>query len=166
MKVFKGKKFYVEVKNLKLPSGKKIRFDGIVAANGVLIIPFVDKDTIILIKEFKPPVGKWVYQFPVGGIGKNEVSLTAARRELEEETGYLSEKMRYLGKFYVDPGYMNVMVHLFEARGLTFKKQRLGGYEVIRTVKVKLKNVKKLIERGTIKDGRTIAALFFLYIKR
>ncbi|RZM13374.1 NUDIX hydrolase [Lactobacillus delbrueckii] len=68
---------------------------------GISIIPFVDDDHVLLLKEYRYPVGSWQYEFPSGGIDEGEEPSQAARRELLEETGYEASELTELGFTYL-----------------------------------------------------------------
>ncbi len=82
---------------------------------GISIIPFVDDDHVLLLKEYRHPVGSWQYEFPSGGIDGGEEPSQAARRELLEETGYEASELTELGFTYPSFGSTNEKITLLPA---------------------------------------------------
>ncbi len=81
-------------------------------------------DHVLLVEQFRVPLGKPCLELPAGLIGddeggEGEDATAAAARELEEETGYLAERMEVLGEFYSSPGMVSESFTLLRAHGLT-----------------------------------------------
>jgi ADP-ribose pyrophosphatase len=94
------------------------RAQGLSAA---VIVAFTDRDELILIEEYRVPLGRPCLGFPAGIVGDDvtgEDPIDSARRELEEETGYRAESMEPLGEFASSPGLTSECFTLFRARGL------------------------------------------------
>ncbi len=97
------------------------------------IIPVTDDGKLVLIQQYRPPVGKDVIEFPAGLAGdipgqEHEAYELAARRELLEETGYEAQKMTFLFEGVISPGLSDELVTVFKATGLT-KVSPGGGDE-------------------------------------
>jgi ADP-ribose pyrophosphatase len=97
------------------------RSRGIKAA---VILAIDEADHVILVEQFRVPLGKACIELPAGLIGDGDSSpdedaTTAASRELEEETGYRAERMELLGEFYSSPGMVSESFSLLRAHGLT-----------------------------------------------
>ncbi len=93
----------------------------------------IDGDEIILVEQYRIPLGKICLEIPAGLIGddegkEGEAAIDAAMRELEEETGYICERMEDLGEFYSSPGMVSESFSLLRAHGLT-KVGEGGGTE-------------------------------------
>lgn len=109
------------------------RSRGIKAAVILAIEESEDGPHIILVEQYRVPLGKSCLELPAGLVGdddggENEQAITAAIRELEEETGYRAAHMRDLGEFYSSPGMVSESFTLFRAEGLT-KVHEGGGLE-------------------------------------
>jgi ADP-ribose pyrophosphatase len=86
------------------------------------VILAVDAGEVILVEQYRVPVGKFCLELPAGLIGdeiEGEDALTSARRELEEETGYRAAQWEELGEFYSSPGMLSESFVLVRATGLT-----------------------------------------------
>jgi ADP-ribose pyrophosphatase len=130
--------------------------------NTVGILPLIEKDKIVLIRQFRFPINKEIWEIPAGKLDKGEKPEIGAKRELKEETGYEARELKKIGEFYLNPGYSTEYMYLFLAKGLKKGKQGLDKGEKIREVKIfSRKEVLKMIKTRKIVDAKTILALFF-----
>ena len=156
---FQGKKFSFAVVKKKLPGGRYAEVDVIEHPGAVLIVPFLTKDTIIFLHQYRPVIGRYLLELPAGTIDKNERPLGCARRELIEETDYRAGVFTRLGKIYPVPGYSTEVIHIFKAETLTRQKGIKDSDEVIRTKILHNSEVNKLFRAGRITDAKTLCAL-------
>jgi ADP-ribose pyrophosphatase len=130
--------------------------------NTVGILPLIGKDKIVLIRQFRFPINKEIWEIPAGKLEKGEKPEIGAKRELKEETGYEAKNLKKIGEFYLAPGYSTEYMYLFLAQGLKKGEQNLDKGEKIKEVKIfSKKEVLKMIKTGKIVDAKTILALFF-----
>lgn len=114
----------------------------------------------MLIKQFRKPIEKILYEIPAGKVEINEEPKEAAIRELKEETGYKAEKFKYLLEFYTSPGFCNEKIHLFLAQELSEVDSNPDSDEFVETVKIHINDLDKMIDRGEIVDGKTIIGIY------
>ncbi|BCU69274.1 NUDIX hydrolase [Stygiolobus caldivivus] len=162
MKIYSSRKFDVEINNFTLPNGKTVEKPYVRHRGSVVIAPFLDNETIIMIRQYRPIIGKWLIEFPAGTIEEGEQLETTASRELEEEVGYKAGKLQKILSFYVSPGVMTEVMHLYLATKLEKTAQKLEEYEVIEPFEIKLNDAIRLVEDGKIEDGKTILSLLFI----
>ena len=130
--------------------------------NTVGILPLIEKDKIVLIRQFRFPINKEIWEIPAGKLDKGEKPEIGAKRELKEETGYEAKNLKKIGEFYLAPGYSTEYMYLFLAQGLKKGEQNLDKGEKIKEVKIfSRKEVLKMIKTRKIVDAKTILALFF-----
>jgi ADP-ribose pyrophosphatase len=140
----------------------KVKRDVVEFPKTVGILPMIEKDKIVLIRQFRSPINKEIWEIPAGKLDRGEKPEEGAKRELKEETGYEAKKLKKIGVFYLAPGYSTEYMHLFLARGLKKGEQSLEKGEKIKEVKIfSKKEVLKMIKSRKIVDGKTILAFFF-----
>jgi len=161
MKVIKPKRKFIEkVENVKLPNGKVARIHKVEHNGSVIIIP-VKGDKIILEKQFRPVIKKWVYELPAGTIEKGEAPVKCAIRELVEEVGYFPKSIKEIYSSYPCVGYSNELQHFFLATNLEKTNRKPEQHEVIKIKEVSIEEAVQMIKKKKINDGKTIQALLY-----
>jgi len=159
--VFNGKKLKVYAGEYITPTGKKIYREYLDFGESVAIIPLIDDDTVILIKQFRMPVEDWIYEVPAGTVEPGEAPEECARRELIEETGYEAGELIHLFDMYLAPGYSNELMHAYLARNLKFVGARPEEGEEIIVEETRIEDALDMIKRNLIRDAKSIAALLY-----
>ncbi len=158
--VYRSRPFYVEEERMMVNGDPNYMISRVVTGDAVVIIPVLG-DKIILERQYRPVIRKTILELPAGGIDRGETALTAARRELKEETGYTAGKMRFLFRQYVDPGKITYSSHFYVATGLKKGKPHMGRHEAIRLLFPTLKQILKMIDDNTITDTKTISGILY-----
>jgi len=159
--VFKGKLLKLFVKKIRLPNGYLATFEIIKHPGAALVVPFLSKDRLIMLRQLRPVIRSYIYELPAGTIDKGETSLECARREIVEETGYSAKKMKLLGSIYPVPGYSTEKITIYKADGLLPKYRHAEKDEIIELKILTKGAVRRLFKSGKIVDAKTIAALAF-----
>jgi ADP-ribose pyrophosphatase len=149
-------RFVLDVARDKIVTRELIAHPG-----AVVIVPFIAKDKILLLRQFRYSAKGDMLEIPAGTLEKGERPLTCAKRELEEETGFRGRKFTLLSKFYPAPGISNEMMWLYRADGLVPGKKDLDHDEFIEHETVTLKQAEKLVRTNRIEDGKTIAGILW-----
>ncbi len=98
-----GRVITLEHKKISLPNGYIVKMDVIKHIGAALIVPFINRDKVILLRQYRPVIKKYLYELPAGTVEKGETPLTCAKRELTEETGYAAGKFTLLGACCITP---------------------------------------------------------------
>ena len=146
---------------VKLPNGRTIRITFINHPGAVIIAPFLDKNTVVMMRQYRPALKKYIYELPAGTLDPHEAIATCARRELLEETGLKSKKLTKLGSIYPVPGYSTEVIHIFKAEQLTMTQAQPEESEVIETMPMTRHKVRQLMARGKLMDAKSICTLAF-----
>src|SRR6266478_421807 len=101
------------------PSGFEIRRAIVQHKGSAVMMAVDDSKRILLVRQFRLPAGRNLWELPAGRLDEGETPLQAARRELVEETGYRAKKWKKLVMFYPSPGYVAEKMTIFLATGLT-----------------------------------------------
>lgn len=157
--IFKGKLLNLTTKRVRLPNGYVANLEIIRHPGAALIVPFLTKGRIIMLRQFRPVINSYIYELPAGTLGKGEPALSCARREIIEETGYSAEKLTRLGEIYPCPGYSTEKIIIYKAEMLKKKKRMAEADEVIKTSVFTKGRIKRLFKSGRIIDAKTISAL-------
>ena len=103
---------------VKLPNGHTVRISFIEHPGAVIIVPLLPDGKVVLMRQYRPALKKYIYELPAGTIDPKEAPLVCARRELLEETGYKAKQFKRLGQIYPVPGYSTEIIHIFRAGSL------------------------------------------------
>ena len=156
-KKYKGKNINITLYETKL-NGTRISQE-IVEQGNVVAILAIDDDEVILVNEFRYPVG-YVLEIPAGNIDKGETPLKCAKRDLLEETGYKAKKIEHLIRFFPKLGYNTQIIDCYVATELTkISEPNLDEDELITVKKIKFKKLLNMINNGKISGSYTICAV-------
>ena len=156
-KKYKGKNINITLYETKL-NGTRISQE-IVEQGNVVAILAIDDDEVILVNEFRYPVG-YVLEIPAGNVDKNETPLKCAKRELLEETGYKAKKIEHLIRFFPKLGYNTQIIDCYVATELTkISEPNLDEDELITVKKIKFRKLLNMINNGKIYGSYTICAV-------
>lgn len=147
---------------LKAVPGKVFTRELIKHPGAVVVIPFVDKDHIVLLRQFRYAVKGDLWEIPAGTLEPGEPTLDCAKRELEEETGFRAKKWKFLTRFYSAPGICNEVMTLYSAQDLLPGRKNLDHDEWIDHRVVSFKELMRMVRRGTIADGKTLVGILWV----
>ncbi|MFA7677663.1 MAG: NUDIX hydrolase [Candidatus Omnitrophota bacterium] len=156
---FKGSLLKLLTCNVKLPNGYKVNLEIVKHPGAVLIVPFLNTGTLLLLKQYRPVVGDYLYEFPAGTLEKKEKPVSCARRELREETGYSTGKLFKLGTILPLPGYSTEKIVIYKATNLKKNSMNAQSDEIIETLIIKKEEITRMLRQGKIIDAKTICAL-------
>jgi len=157
--VYEGKVIKVIRDDVEVADGHKSFREVILHSGGVVILALKDEKTILLVKQYRYPLKQTVLELPAGKLELNENPNNAAKRELEEETGYKAGIWQFLGYINTTPGICDEKLYLYFASNLEFVGEHPDEGEIIRCYEYKIKEVFDMIDRGIINDSKTICAL-------
>ncbi len=166
--VYSGKVFNTIVDNVEYESGNRSIREVAEHPGGAVIFAIFPDDKVILIKQHRYPIDKFIYELPAGKLNTNEDPLDCAKRELEEETGYLANDWKKLTAIYTSPGFCTEQLHIFMAQDLFPAKngRNLEEGELTMTVEIlPLQKIVELIENQEIVDGKTICGIMIGMLK-
>jgi len=157
--IYKGRLLRLFRKREKLPNGVWAELEVIQHPGAALIVPFLSADKVLMIRQYRPVIGKYIYELPAGTLEPRERPAVCARREVVEETGHKAARITKLGVIYPVPGYSTEKIHIYRADELTQVKRSLDKDEVMDTCVMTKKKVQSLFRKGAIVDAKTICAL-------
>jgi ADP-ribose pyrophosphatase len=162
--VYSGRIFDLEKHEIKLPDNNIVNYDVINHKNAVGILPLDSNNNVWLVRQFRPAIGDYLLEIPAGLFDGEELPINAANRELQEEIGMYSNRLDYLGKYYLSPGFCTEMIYLYLARDMISKKLKEDADEFIDIQKIKLEDFYDMVCDHEITDSKTAMALMALRI--
>ncbi len=157
---FKGKRITLKAGKIDMPDGRRT-YKEIIYHPGAVVILAVKDNKILLIKQYRAPINKWIIELPAGTLEENEDPSITAQRELLEETGYYPKKINKLIEFYSSPGISNEVLHAYIAEELIEKTPEREEDELIENMWVTIDEALQLIKNNEIQDAKTIITILY-----
>jgi len=158
--IFDGAIIHLFKDTVTLPNGRPATREVIHHVGAVAIVPLTDDGKVIVEKQFRYPLDQVITEIPAGKLDSfTEDRLSAAKRELEEETGYTAEHWTELGDFHPTAAYCDEKITLYLARGLRQGQRHLDEDEFLNVDAVSLPRLVEDILAGRITDGKTQTAI-------
>lgn len=167
--VYQGPLFRVHHDKLIEPGGLNSERD-VIRHNGSVVILAMDKSKskkdpwIVIERQYRHAANQFLWELPAGKMDAGEEPLAAAKRELQEETGYSAKSWKPLVEYWASPGFLGETMKVFLAEGLIAGEARPEEDEKIDFRLVKLSDVVKMIKKGAIHDGKTLTSVL-LYLQ-
>ena len=117
--IYSGRVFTIARDRVRLPNGHETIMDVVRHGASVILIPMPDPTHVVLVRQYRYSIDRWVWELPAGTLEPDEDVETAARRECEEETGQVADVVERVGTFYPTPGYSDEQMIFLRLTGLT-----------------------------------------------
>ena len=155
---------------VRTPSEKTMLYTWYESADVVVIVPFLDDSTLLMINQYRYPLHKALLEFPAGHIENGENPKDTAVRELAEETGYHSKEIEHVYKYHPSVSKSRQVVYIFKAKELTTGEKGAGklrheSTEDIKIEKVKIKELVRMIKDKKIENAGTLIAYLICCIR-
>lgn len=157
--VFKGKLLHVFYDEAELPNGKVGTREWIKHPGACAVVPVFENGDIMLIKQYRYPMGQIFWEVPAGKIDAGEPQDSTAFRELEEEAGLRAKDFNYVGHFYPGIGYSDELIHIYIAWNLKNVEQDMDEDEFVLKQRIPFNQAIEMIHSGEINDGKTVICL-------
>ena len=143
----------------RMPDNREACFEVAQHPGGAAALPILPDGRLILIRQFRPPIGEYILEIPAGRLEESEEPAACVARELQEEIGYQPGELEKLGEIYSAVGFSNELIHLYLARDLKSAEQALEPDEFIELQIMSLDEALQLVKSGELCDAKTIVAL-------
>ena len=161
--VFEGRVFSVEVGERKFPNGRNHRVEIVRHAPSVVLIPVEDDGRLVMIRQYRAPLDREIWEFPAGRVDAGESAEDAARRECEEEIGRVPHRLERLHALYPAPGFCDEQLIFFRVSDLrpppSDSPHHPDDDEYIVTRPVTAAEARDMLEAGEVVDLKTAYAL-------
>jgi ADP-ribose pyrophosphatase len=165
--IYQGRAVNIRVDTVEKAGGTKTIREVVEHSDCIAVVALDDQGKILLVRQFRHAVDRFLLEIPAGGIDSGEEPVDAVRRELQEEIGYFPRRIDKLGGFYATPGYGTEYLHCFLATDLVPARLVAEDTDDIELVRVFPNEIPRLIAFGEICDAKSIAALFmFLFMRQ
>ena len=159
MEIFRGRRLWIEQRNVRLPNGLERQKVIVHPSNAVAILP-IEGGRCKLIRQYRYTIDDYIFEAPAGALETGEDPLAAAGRELIEETGFTAQIIEPRGFIITTPGYTDEKIYLYEAHGLSPSQEfDQDDDEVIEVVDIPVRDLNQMIRDGTIVDAKTICLI-------
>ena len=158
--VHKGKLVSFYEDTVKIPNGNIAVWDFLEHQGAAAVVPVTDEGKILMVKQYRNALDRETIEIPAGGLnGANEPTRLAAKRELEEETGMISEDLSLLLSLRTTVAFCNEKIDIYVARNLKCGEQHMDEDEFIDVQAYSIEELNEMIYTGKIEDSKTIAAI-------
>ncbi|MEK3721693.1 MULTISPECIES: NUDIX domain-containing protein [unclassified Paenibacillus] len=157
--IFEGKIISLQVDTVRLPNGKTATREIVKHPGAVAVLALVD-DKMLVVEQYRKPLERNQIEIPAGKLDAGEDPLEAAKRELEEETGYSCDTMKLVCSFYTSPGFADEIIHLYVADQLTKGDAHLDEDEFLDVESITLEQAQQYMREQRISDAKTITAVY------
>lgn len=163
--VARSRLFQVEAVSLRFANGVEAEYERLTPSAGtgaVLIVPVLDGETVLLVREYAAGTDRYELGLPKGRVEQGEEPLAAAARELREEIGYGAKRLTALRRMTLAPGYLSHQTHIVLAEELYPERLEGDEPEALEVVSWPLSNLGGLLACEDLTEARSIAALFMV----
>jgi ADP-ribose pyrophosphatase len=161
--VYKGRVFSVEVERRRFPNGQEHEVEIVRHAASVVLIPIEEDGRVVIVKQYRAPLDREIWEFPAGRLNDGESAEDAARRECEEEIGRVPHRIEQLRGLYPAPGFCDEELIFFRVSDLRTpppdSPNKPDADEDITTRTVAVAEARAMVARGEIVDLKTAYAL-------
>ena len=145
---------------VQIPNGNVATWDFIMHKGAAAAFPVTEEGKILMVKQYRNALDRFTIEIPAGGLnGADEPTMDAARRELEEETGYVASDMKLLVSVRTTVAFCNEKIDIYLATGLKRTAQHLDEHEFVDVEAYDLEELVELVKNGSIEDAKTVSAI-------
>ena len=164
--LFNGRIITLQKDTVQLPSGQTATREVVRHCAAAAVLAENESGEILMIRQFRYPVGKVVWEIPAGLAEQGEAIIDTASRELQEETGWKPLCIEEFCEFVPTPGFCDERIHLFYATQLISSQLPQDADECIRAYFLSVEEIEKLLVSKQIEDGKTLVALYWFLAQR
>jgi ADP-ribose pyrophosphatase len=160
-RVFEGRVFDVHRDRIRMRNGRDVTVDVVRHARSVVLLPMPEPGRVILVRQYRHAVGRWMWELPAGSVDAGEAPESAARRECHEEIGQVPDTIVRLGALLPTPGYCDEEMIFFRLSALSVPDQPAAPDEDedIEARTFSVAEAREMVRRGEIVDMKTVAGL-------
>jgi ADP-ribose pyrophosphatase len=158
----RAQSFLVHLDDVLLRDGTEARRIRIDHPEAAAVVPLLSSEEILMVRQHRYALGRETLEIPAGKMDPSENPEDCARRELMEETGYQAESMKLLYSYAPALGYSNEVIHIFAGQDLKRVEGGIDEREISSVERMGLEELRSLVRKGKIMDGKTLLGLALL----
>jgi ADP-ribose pyrophosphatase len=158
-RLWESKWYNLRQDRVRIHTGDEITYTFQEHPGAVFIVPVTTDGKIVLVHQYRHPVGEWLWEIPAGAVDGEEGLEAAARRELAEETGGTAKELCYVGHFFAASSISNLRINVFLATGVRLGQSTREATELITIKELPMTEALAMVRQGEIKDGQSALAL-------
>ena len=162
--IFNGKIIKLQLDEVTLPNGETSKREIIKHPGAVAVIAVTDDNKILFVEQYRKPLEKSLVEIPAGKLEADEKPEITAKRELEEETGYTTDKLELVTSFYTSTGFADELLYIYYTDKLMPLKEKkaLDEDEFVELMELTLEEAESLMIEKKIHDAKTVYAITYL----
>ena len=166
-KAFEGRIFTVQIETITLRKGGRFNADIVRHPGSVVLVPITGEGRIVLVRQYRHPIGRRVWELPAGSLKPGEDPQKAAARECQEEIGLVPSAVEKLGSLFPTPGYCDEEMNFYRLTGLRAPGDgdpvaHPDEDEDIESKAFSVAEIHAMVDHGEIVDMKTVAALYWM----
>ncbi len=154
--IFNGRIVKVRLDRVAMPDGTEAERELVFHPGGVGVVALTDNNEIIMVRQFRKPIEKAIYEIPAGKLDSDEYHRECGIRELGEETGMTADRFEYLGFIYPSPGFTDEVTHVYLATGLKQGEVHPDEDEYLDVEKIPFETAYQMVMRNEINDAKSV----------
>lgn len=161
-RIYEGRIINLRRDKVRLPNGKEASREVVEHPGAVAVVPVLPDGRIILVRQFRHPVGQILLEIPAGKLDAGEDPDDCALRELEEETGHRAGRLERKASVFTGPGFTDEVIHIYIAEDLRKTALNPDEDEFLEVDAYAPEDIRQMIRDGLIRDSKTLAGLYLL----
>ncbi|RDY24829.1 NUDIX hydrolase [Romboutsia maritimum] len=158
-RIYNGKVVNLKIDTVEIPNQGYQKREIVEHGGAVGILAITEEGKVVLVKQFRKPIEKVIWEIPAGKLEIGENPKDCAMRELKEETGYTAQNMKLIHKFFTSAGFSNEKIYIYLATGLEAGEDKLDDDEFLDVYEIELEEAYNMIIKNEIEDAKTSIGL-------
>jgi ADP-ribose pyrophosphatase len=162
--IYKGRVINITVDRIAYPDGREVKMECVRHPGSVVLLPMTAPDRILLVRQYRYLINRWIWELPAGTREANETLEAAALRECHEEVGKIAGRAQKLSSFFPSPGFCDEEMHFFLLAELRDRRSDEAAAhqdpdEILNVKEFSVSEVREMVKRGEIVDMKTAVGI-------